>query len=227
MTGLVFIADDCPIPASLEASWLDELSAGRREQLRGWADAGARRHSLIGTRLLRAGLMSMGHPADALLSLRYPAEGKPALDLPLDFSVSHCEGRVVCAISTSGPIGVDIERVDALSAADFRLYLGPRERAWAGDDPRRFYILWTRKEAVVKAAGRQGLRHLSEFEAIEPQVSFAGRDWYTVPLEAGPGYCAHLALSRPPTEPVQPERIALADIAQARKLRAPRHRAVS
>lgn len=207
MTLTVLSLDDFKPPPALETAWLIELPLARCEQLRAWEDADTRRASLLGSRLLRAGLMRLGYPSDVLASLRYPAQGKPVLGLPLDFSLSHCAGRMLCAISTDGAVGVDIERVGTLKATDFNLYLGTAEREWAGQDPRRFYALWTRKEAVLKAAGSGGLRRMPEFEMLGESTEFAGRRWHTVPLAVGDGYVAHLAREEPLPAP-RVERIA-------------------
>lgn len=193
MSIIVLGLHEHPIPPAVEAAWLAQLPAPRRQQLNAWPDGAARRRSLLGSRLLREGLRRQGYPPQALSGLRYPAHGRPTLDLPLAFSLSHCEGQILCAISTAGAIGVDIERLAPLGATDLRIYLTARERAWAGDDPLRLYTLWTRKEAVAKASGTLGLRRLPDIEAIEDLVDLDGTRWFTAPLDPGPGYLAHLA----------------------------------
>jgi 4'-phosphopantetheinyl transferase len=90
--------------------------------------------------------------------------GKPELAPPwsgLHTSLSHSGDMIAAAISTSRPVGVDIQRslpwldAAALSARFFR----PDEAAYvaagrdAGERADRFAHLWARKEAVVKAVG--------------------------------------------------------------------------
>ena len=184
MSHLIQVIEETPLPAPLEAVWLGELPAARRAALHGWPDAPARHRSLLGSRLLRDGLRLLGFPADSLAGLRYAAHGKPSLDLPVEFSLAHCVGRIVCAISTTGPIGVDVEPIGTLGAAEFRNYLSEEERAWAGDDPERFCALWTQKEAIVKAAGTRGIAAMRDVRIA---------DWHTAPIFVGRGYCAHVA----------------------------------
>lgn len=191
MSLIVLSTAEVPVPESAAAAWQAELPAERRAQLQRWPAAAARR-SLLGNRLLRMALQRSGLDA-AAAGLHYPTRGKPTLALPVDFSISHCEGWIVCALSTQGAVGIDIEKLGPVRAAEFRLYLSPRERAWAGDDPLRFYTLWTRKEAVAKAAGSDGLQQLPDIDASGATVCFGGVVWHTVPLSVAAGHAAQLA----------------------------------
>jgi 4'-phosphopantetheinyl transferase len=200
MTITVLVAEEfAPSPAQ-EAAWIAELPKARRVQLEAWPDAGARRRSLLASRLLREGLQRLGYQAHSLAGLRYTQHGKPMVDLPVDFSLSHCAGRALCALTTAGRVGVDVERLDASTAAAFKIYLSPSERAWAGDDPRRFYALWTRKEAVVKAAGARGLAQLRDVRIDRDGATFAGTHWHTAPVPSPllRGFSAHVAFAASP-----------------------------
>jgi 4'-phosphopantetheinyl transferase len=197
MSILVLSSADFALDAALQDRWLAELPPARRDALLRRPDDRARHQSLIGSRLLCLGLRHFGHRGDLLASLRYCADGRPALALPIDFSLSHCTGRVLCAVSNCGPVGVDVEAVGPLLAAGFPSYLDAAERAWAGDDHRRFYSVWTRKEAVVKASGGRGLADLARVHtgAAAEGAAFDGRTWQTVDVPVGEGYLAHLAMA--------------------------------
>lgn len=197
MALLVLSLEEMVLPPALETGWLGELPAARKTQLQGWPDADARRRSLLGNRLLREALRQLGHPAAALASLRYATHGKPTVDLPLHFSLAHCDGLILCAVSTQGPVGVDVEPLGPVSSASSGLYLNAAERAEIGKDPQRFYALWTRKEAVVKAGGTRGLIHMREFQMRGDRTEFAGQDWFTTALPLGENFVAHLAHARP------------------------------
>ncbi len=202
MSALVLITSEFDLPTVLEAEWLACLPLLRRMQISGWRDAGARRRSLLGSRLLAEGLRRLGHPAAALASLRYSPQSRPTLDVAVDFSLSHCDGRIVCALSTHGPIGIDVEGLAGVTASGFGLYLSAAERAWAGRSVRRFYSVWTRKEAVVKAAGTRGLRDVARVDTLpsEQRAAFEGRLWRTPTVPVGRGHVAHLALADEPCD---------------------------
>lgn len=202
MSVLVLIAAEFALSQTREAEWLAMLSPSRRAQIADWPDARARHRSLIAHSLLAVGLRRLGHPVALMTALRTPLLMRPTVDVPVDFSVSHSDGCVVCALSTSGRVGVDVEALGDVTAADFRRYLSDAERAWAGHSARRFYSVWTRKEAVVKAADSQGLRDLARVDTLlaHQRAGFDGQRWRTVELALGRGHVAHLALSDTPEE---------------------------
>jgi 4'-phosphopantetheinyl transferase len=75
------------------------------------------------------------------------------------FNITHTHGVVLCAVSSSGDVGVDVERIDRqpnLELAD--RYFAPLEvQQLLSLDPsqrtERFLQLWTLKEAFIKALG--------------------------------------------------------------------------
>ena len=78
-------------------------------------------------------------------------------------SLARAGGRLALAVTAAGPVGIDVESVAALGRAPVDdVLLSPAEaQALAGRDPRAatadLAVLWTAKEAVLKAAG-VGLR---------------------------------------------------------------------
>jgi hypothetical protein len=56
--------------------------------------------------------------------------------------------------------------------------------------------VWTRKEAVVKAAGSRGLRDVAGVDTTPAsnRAMFQGRLWRTQMVSVGPSHVAHLAL---------------------------------
>ncbi|KUN00460.1 hypothetical protein AQI95_34765 [Streptomyces yokosukanensis] len=104
----------------------------------------------------------LGIPA-AEVRMRCGPLGKPALPPdgpPVHFSLSHTRGHAVAAVSVGREVGVDLDQPRngfPLEAFACR-YFPPVERdlvlgAPRGERQRLFLTLWTRKEALVKAAG--------------------------------------------------------------------------
>ena len=130
--------------------------------------------------------------------------GRPVVDADgVHLSLSRASGLVVAAVSTVGPVGVDVERAGSAGFAGFEdVAVHPRER---GCEPT---VTWVRKEAALKATG-WGL-------AIDPRDVWIGdgpsvtswderlpspeRCWLRdVPL--APGYVGAVAVIRPAEAP--------------------------
>ncbi|WP_424530177.1 4'-phosphopantetheinyl transferase family protein [Sphaerisporangium viridialbum] len=91
--------------------------------------------------------------------------GRPYIltDDSLHASISHSGNRVAVALTTAGPVGVDVEEVPTAPVSELvRCALSPAEQAVLGSLPERdqqagFARMWVCKEAVLKATGH-GLR---------------------------------------------------------------------
>jgi 4'-phosphopantetheinyl transferase len=94
------------------------------------------------------------------VTFSYGAHGKPALaqETGVRFNVAHAGGRALIALSEDGrELGVDLEEVRPERATDdvARAVFTESERAQLVGPERveRFFQLWTRKEAYLKAIG--------------------------------------------------------------------------
>lgn len=109
--------------------------------------------------------------------LNSAAHGKPFLAgshcTDLHFNLSHSGDAVLCALTRGREIGVDIEAAvpseDLLSVAAY--FFAPDEYAALaarnGDDRvALFYLLWTRKEAYLKACGKGHSHPLNAFSVM-------------------------------------------------------------
>jgi len=110
------------------------------------------------------------------LEFAYGPNEKPRLahqddDGPLHFNLAHSEDLVLIAVTRTGEVGIDVERIRPVSEAGniVERYFSPREsgvyRALPeGEKPFAFFNLWTRKEAWLKATGVGIGQLLSEVE---------------------------------------------------------------
>src|SRR5690606_33945398 len=95
---------------------------------------------------------------------------KPILEVPVDadiqFNLSYTENGAIIGLDTRQPIGVDIEwsqrplaietMLDACFSTDEIAYIC----AQPSEMHRRFFTLWTRKEAILKLTGEGIGEHL-------------------------------------------------------------------
>jgi 4'-phosphopantetheinyl transferase len=132
--------------------------------------------------------------------------GRPVVAAPATAfaSLSRAGALVAVAVSRTSPVGVDIESLDALASAGFDdVALTAAERALveaSGDRTLLRGLLWTSKEALLKATG-EGLRvdpaHVG-FDAHRRLVHWSARGArpraQLAPVDAGAGYVGTVAL---------------------------------
>jgi 4'-phosphopantetheinyl transferase len=160
----------------------------------------ADQHRLIAGKLsLRFALHDLGIDTPGK-SISYSAYGRPWLGRGLDFNISHSGNIVVCAISQTEIVGIDIEEINAIDYRDFKSCFSPSE--WktieAHNTLRTFYIFWTMKESAIKANGKGLSIPLSEVHIQnDSQVSIHSEMWHITPLSIDPAYICHVASLTP------------------------------
>ncbi len=111
------------------------------------------------------------------------------------YNLSHSGDWVVLAIAQL-PVGADVEFVDPLFPFQDILEdnFSEEEVNYIGTSPERFFTLWTRKEAILKATG-QGLGdHLKITPALngehvlEPSLIGTNKNWLLHSFNIAPGY---------------------------------------
>jgi 4'-phosphopantetheinyl transferase len=156
----------------------------------------------------------------AELTFARSQHGKPRLSqapdgLDVHFSLSHSGDCCIVAVRLGHPVGIDVEQLRDLPQAvniarrRFTLVESRLLASLTGADQRdAFFVLWTHKEAIVKALGASlatSLDHL-EFELDSAGsanlVSWRGdqsivRNWSIVRLDPAPGYVAAVASLHP------------------------------
>lgn len=159
-----------------------------------WQDVQAH---LMGRLLLMKGLQTLGISEHDLPPLQYSDFQRPYFDLDVDFSIAHSGDYVLCAVSDSMTIGVDIERIRPIALAEMQLSFSEKEweEITKSQNPnRQLFDHWTRKEAVAKADGR-GMSVAHEIELLDAQARVENVTWYLRKLVIDEGYCAYVATS--------------------------------
>lgn len=158
--------------------------------------------------------------------------GKPSLRHPccgLEFNISHSANRILIAVSSAGPVGVDIEKILPEPPYEVALIAFSQnewvalERLPAQRRGKVFYDLWTRKEALVKAMGRGLDIELQDID-VSPDMQ-AGRskamlfgaqaeagDWELLRLPLISGFSGALSLRRRQSKADVGERTLLANL---------------
>jgi 4'-phosphopantetheinyl transferase len=214
----LYLVDGRMVGAQQLAAYRALLTPAEGER---WARFHFQRHRnqfLVARGLVR-GVLSLYRPGVAPADWRFADNGygRPILSGviadELQFNLSHTEGRVVLAVAAAPLLGVDIEWCSR-SGESWELadtFFSPEEAQTLRALPeperrRRFFELWTLKEAYIKARGMGLSLPLSDFTmryAGETALSIAfapGQDddparWRLWCLDLGPDYALSLALA--------------------------------
>ena len=164
-------------------AWLD-----RREEAQGsrYLHPRPRRHFILCRAALRALLCGRLGCRNDQLSFGATRYGKPyalvsGVPAPVSFNVSHGGRHGLIALGPGGRIGVDVEERDAgrdLEGIAERVFT-PSEQGELGcavgpEKVRKFFDLWTMKEALIKALGTGFHLSPARFE-IPPAMRRGGR----------------------------------------------------
>jgi 4'-phosphopantetheinyl transferase len=115
-------------------------------------------------------------PAEIVFS--YGQQGKPAVDgSDIQFNLSHSGDRAVYGISAKFPIGIDLEQIHSLPAADLvdRFFSSAEQQIFhrlpVNLQQAAFFHAWTQKEAYLKACGTGLSTPLDQIEvSIDPRT---------------------------------------------------------
>ena len=112
----------------------------------------------------------------------YTAEGKPFTENN-HFNISHSGNYVVLGEADS-PVGVDVERVTDIGIDDGlkNIALTERERLWVKDSLLRFFVVWTRKESIIKCEGSGFISEPNQIETFNDEkfdnpVKYRGKNY--------------------------------------------------
>lgn len=163
--------------------WLSEMEPEKREKTAAMGGE-AKAARICADHLAR----TMVKEASGAKEVRFSCDrlGKPyAVDLPVQFNLSHSGPYALCAVSAR-PVGADIQVLRPVKDALIRRVCSPEEvdyLCWQGDrslQTARFIQLWTVKEALLKCCGTGIRRELRTVNTvINGNLSVSGYGLYT------------------------------------------------
>jgi len=152
-------------PPSGRSAFLETLSCDELDRAKRFHFEHDRDHFITGRGMLRSIIGTYLKIAPALLQFGYGPYGKPVLsNLPADrtlhFNLAHSDGLLLVALSETGPVGIDVEKVRPIDGVDGLVDRFSSDRTkidWqtlpCDQRSKAFFNLWTRKEACLKATG--------------------------------------------------------------------------
>jgi 4'-phosphopantetheinyl transferase len=211
---IYFARSASAVSASLEHEYLVMMPPGIRASIlryKRWQD---RQATLFGKLLLLRALQIKFPDTgmEKFRSLEVTQEGKPLIRGWREFNISHSEDIVVLALTQSGAVGIDIEKIRTVNVEDFSQYVPEVANLQENQDVDRinniFFDCWTQKEAVLKGSGRGLLVPLEHVLLKENMALLYETKWHTRKLPIDEDYCCHVATNQTP-EDITIERVNL------------------
>ena len=160
--------------------------------------------SLAGLQLLKLAMADYPESGFSLSRLKFPIQAKPHFTEDFDFNISHSGDIACCIVSDSHKVGIDIERQRHVNEATVNKYLSVstsiRKPSSDKDKQQTFFNLWTRYEAIIKAANHGSIFNMKDIQLETDGGLYQNQFWYTYPVdimtdEAGTKYTCYIACS--------------------------------
>ncbi|MFB9328397.1 4'-phosphopantetheinyl transferase family protein [Paenibacillus aurantiacus] len=140
-----------------ERAAADMLTEEEIERYRAYRTNVKRKEFLLGRMMMKQLLGRKYGQSPQAVKLGKNAYGKPTYPGEWQFNLSHANGTVAFALARHRRIGIDLEFMEPsnlnlvhhICSAEERDYL----QAKTGAELHAFYEIWTKKEALIKAAG--------------------------------------------------------------------------
>ncbi|WP_103071066.1 4'-phosphopantetheinyl transferase family protein [Aquimarina sediminis] len=152
--------------------------------------------SLLGRFLLKKGIEERGEEF-CENSIKYTQYNKPYFDeQQVRFNISHSGDIVICALTDTNDVGIDIEKQHDIRIEDFKsqMTIGEWKRITSSRDIRTsFFEYWTQKEAVIKAHGMGLSIPLKSFEIINSYTRVNNDSFFLKEIKLDNEYKCHIA----------------------------------
>jgi len=153
-----------------------------------------------GRLLLSHGIGHLGLDAE-VSSLSYADSGKPYLP-HLAFNISHSHHLAVCAFSSAGAIGIDVESKTEKHLPHLKHNFTDQEWDVIQQDPNHpdlFYQLWCRKESIIKATGKTlSFLHQIQLNSFANHCQVEGQTWHLRDLDLLDNYFGSICTQQTP-----------------------------
>ena len=191
--------DLAQIDAIRVQQWLSALSSQKRASIQRLIHYHNRVTSLAGLRLLSLCAQDEGIKDFKLCDVQYPDTGKPFWKNNkdfFDFNISHSGNLILITGSTTLKVGVDVEQIRQLTCLNIKRVMSAAELAEIQQTPMLFFDLWSKKEAVVKAADTVGLARMSDVSLKQNMAVLDEKQWFLKSINLDEQYAVNMATSQ-------------------------------
>jgi len=186
------------------ADWIEELPIIKQKLVKKLRQQNDQVLSLAGLQLLKLAMSEYPDTSFSLAQLQFPKHGKPFFKGDIDFNISHSGDIVCCVISDTAKVGIDIELQREVNPAILNKVgtdsYDSTKRSNTEDHKRHFFNLWTKNEAIIKAANLGSIYNMKDIKHEENGGHYQNHFWSTYPVEIisvedNKEYTCHIACS--------------------------------
>ena len=159
---------------------LSSLPALLQHEIDRYKTPGDFHRSLLSKLVLQSALTEIGL-YNEFSKIQKSELGKYFIPGNVDFSISHTANKVIVALTENAKIGVDVELKSKGSLLLAERFFCDEEVEWLkaqNDLQEAFTYIWTRKEALVKAAGTGIRMPLKSFNVLPECIDFSNEMWF-------------------------------------------------
>lgn len=192
-------------------STLQQLPVAKRRRIRQIRDRQAQLQSIIGLKLVKLGFNQLRLRNFHLQKLHF-SEHKPTIQQTHartgassaigHFSISHSQSCICCAISKNKMVGIDVEKIRALSLNLINKYQLHQNNIGNNTAP---ITRWTQKEAIFKVIGESKLHELKDITINQDKLNqasalFKNRQYHINSFTLDKKYTMSIASLQPNTK---------------------------
>jgi 4'-phosphopantetheinyl transferase len=186
------------------ADWIEELPIIKQKQVKKLRQQNDQVLSLAGLQLLKIAMSEYPDTLFSLAQLQFPKHGKPFFKGDIDFNISHSGDIVCCVLSDTVKVGIDIELQREVNPATMNKFVTESDcsakKNSANNQQRNFFNLWTKNEAIIKAANLGSIYNMKDIKHKQKGALYQNKFWSTYPVEIisvedNKEYTCHIACS--------------------------------
>ena len=171
---------------------LNIIDTNKQQRIRRYQTSAQRNQSLIGLLLVEQGMHLFGQQGFSLRDIYYNEQGKPVTDYPVYFNISHSENRVVCVLSDTQNVAIDIEKIRQVHARVKQRYLNNET------NDLRAIRTWTAKESMIKLIDYLTISDIPTIKLHGEEAFINNISCYSKAVNIAPGYVCSVACHRKP-----------------------------
>lgn len=134
----------------------------------------------------------------SLTDMVYNSYHRPFFNEGFDFNIAHSGNMVVCCGTDKGKVGIDTELIKPINFDDYTDYFTATEwnNILNNEAPDiAFFKYWTRKEAILKAAGTGFYTELKAIDVTADSILYEDRTYFLADTGINPLYQSCIASS--------------------------------